>query len=270
MSDFNSDHWLNLLQGACTQASTPFIHLIIDQVGCAGRLLASVRSVEPPISWHSLYAGLPEEAAEDVAPLLVRIDLAKPLQRLWLAGLLQELQGRHELLALVSHWSFKYLGEHLTACLEATQGGHRGLLRYYDPRLFPLLFKVFDPEQQQRWLQPAFIWSWLDRDGQPQCLVGEPATFEEAAPLRPTELSDAQLETFGCASDATLAIPMLSRVLPKDWSAERRFQVCYAAMLEATREGLIADSQRLAFVRDRLHTLLMDQTSDPRKTTSCP
>lgn len=264
----DSEQWLDLLQRCCAQAPTRFLHLIIDQAGRDTPLLASVHSVEPPISWHSLYTGLPEEGAEDLAPLLLRIDLEKPLQQLWLAGLMQELHGQDMLLALISVWPFHALAAHLSACLQACQGGAAGLLRYYDPRVFPLLFRhVLAPEQQQRWLQPALIWSWLDRDGKPQHLAGAPATADVSQALRPTELSDAQVEILDCASDAKLALDALGPELPGIWSAERRFQACYAAMLEATQEGLIADSQRLAFTRDRLNTLLTEQPADPRKPT---
>lgn len=268
MSTPDAGAWLDLLQRCCAQVPTRFLHVIIDQAGRDTPLLASVQSVEPPIGWHSLYTGLPEESAEDLAPLLLRIDLEKPLQQLWLAGLMQELYGQDMLLALISPWPFHALAAHLSACLQASQGGASGLLRYYDPRVFALLFShVLRPEQQQRWRQPAFIWSWLDRDGKPRHLPGAPTMIANSEALSPTELSDTQVETLDCASDAKLALDALGAELPGIWSAERRFQACYAAMLEATQQGLIADSQRLAFARDRLNTLLTEQPADPRKPT---
>lgn len=167
------DTWLGLLQSACEQADTRYLYVIVDQAGSEVPLLPSVVSVEPPLAWYSLFSGLPEEGAEDLAPLLVRVELAQPLQRQWLLGVMHATDGHSQLLVLASTWPFAVLAEHLGHCMEARNGGRLGLLRYYDPRLFPLLFShVLQPEQQQPWLHPALFWSWLDRDSAPQHLLG--------------------------------------------------------------------------------------------------
>jgi hypothetical protein len=126
--------------------------------------------------------------------------------------------ARRSLLALRSHWPFEALARHLGRCLEARLGGVTGLLRYYDPRLFPLLFShVLHPEQQQHWLRPAVFWSWLDRDGQGQRLAG---TDDIPGPLErfePIELSDHQVDILGCASDVTLGMDAFTAACPADW-----------------------------------------------------
>lgn len=245
--------WLGLLEAACAQVSTTNLDIIIDQAGSETPLLPSVRSVVPQMPWQSLFAGLPEAGLEDLAPLLVRVDLAQPMQRQWLIGLMSELDGRAQLLTLASLWPFQVLAEHFGRCLDAVNGGCPGLLRYYDPRLFPLLFShVLQPEQQALWLRPVVFWSWLDRDGAPQRLLGDADAADSANVSEPVELSDSQVETLGCASDATLAMANLSAAFPQAWGAEQRFQACYAAMLEATQAGLLTDAQREAFVLDRL------------------
>lgn len=255
--------WLGLLEASCTGMSSTCLDIIIDQVGSDAPLLPSILSIEPSLPWYSLFTGLPEAGAEDLAPLLVRVDLAQPLQRHWLIGLMRELDGRSQLLVLASLWPFQTLAEHLGRCLEARNGGRLGLLRYYDPRLFPLLFShVLEPDQQQPWLRPAVFWSWLDRDGVPQRQLGTIDTPQSADHFRPIELSDSQVDTLGCASDATLVMKSLSAALPSGWGAEQCFQACYAAMLEATRAGLLVDTERKAFTLDRLRNAWVD----PAKT----
>lgn len=248
--------WLALLEASCAEVSTTCLDIIINQAGSDAPLLPSVLSVEPPLLWYSLFTGLPEEGHEELAPLLVRVDLARPLQRHWLVGLLHHLNVSSQLLALASPWPFQTLAEHLGRCMEARNGGHLGLLRYYDPRLFPLLFSHgLQPEQQQPWLRPALFWSWLDRDGTPQRLQGTADVHASVEAFNPIELSDSQLQTLSCASDATLAIRKLSVALPTGWGAEQLFQACYAAMIEATKAGLLLKPEREAFTLDRLHSV---------------
>lgn len=235
MSAVSRSTWIELLEVSCTEVSVTCLDLIIDQAGSESPLLPSVLSVEPALPWYSLFTGLPEDAASELAPLLVRVDLTQPLQHQWLIGLVQALKGRSQLLVLASFWPFQALAEYLGRCLEVRNGGYLGLLRYYDPRVFPLLFShVLEPEQQRWLLCPAVLWSWLDRDGIPKQLKGR--TDAQALPedFMPIELSDSQLETLCCASDATTAMVKLADALPPGWSAEQHFQACYAAMLDAT------------------------------------
>ncbi|HEX8592288.1 MAG TPA: DUF4123 domain-containing protein [Pseudomonas sp.] len=250
MTATHINKWFDLLEASCAQLSITCLDIIIDQSGSDTPLLPSVLSVEPAMPWHSLFTGLPEEGHEDVAPLLVHVDLAQPLQRQWLIGLMRELEGRDLLLVLASLWPFPLLAKHLGGCVEASNGGNTGLLRYYDPRLFPLLFShVLQPDQQQRWLRPVVFWSWLDRDGAPIRLSGiaeTPATTNED--LKPIELTDNQLEIFCCASEATILV----QDLPPGPGAEQRFQICYAALLEATAAGVLVDTEREALALVKL------------------
>ncbi|WP_294739548.1 DUF4123 domain-containing protein [uncultured Pseudomonas sp.] len=264
MSALYSPGWIDLLETACGQMSITCLDVIIDQAGNDKPCLPSVLGVEPPLPWYSLFNGLPEAGAESLAPLLVRVDLAKPLQRQWLIGLVSALKDRSQLLVLASLWPFARLAEHLSHCLEARNGGYPGVLRYYDPRVFPLLFShVLQPEQQQRWLEAAEFWSWLDRDGMPGRLLGCSVVPESAGALEPVELSDSQLEVLGCVSDATLVVDSLRKALPEEWGAEQRFQACYVALLEATEAGLLLDSEREVFTLDRLRNA---QASPSTKT----
>ncbi|WP_323158088.1 DUF4123 domain-containing protein [Pseudomonas viridiflava] len=266
MSAVHHSTWLELLVSACSQSSVSCLDIIIDQAGGGFPLLPSVLGVEPALSWHSLFSRLPEADAEELAPLLVRVDLAQPRQRQWLAGLMQALHGRSQLLVLASLWSFQDLAEHLGRNLEARNGGCLGLLRFYDPRIFPLLFSnVLEPEQQKPLLHPAVFWSWLDRNGAPQRLLGDADADGLSGEFAPIELSDHQLETLGCASDATLAMVSLAHALPPQCSAEQHFQACYRAMLDATRAGLILTPQREAHTLERLRHYLATHCDEHRK-----
>ncbi|WP_455884312.1 DUF4123 domain-containing protein [Pseudomonas spelaei] len=265
MSAAPCDTWVELLEVSCAEVSVTCLDIIIDQAGSESPLLPSVLGVEPALPWYSLFTGLPEAAASELAPLLVRVDLAQPRQRQWLIGLAQALKGRSQLLVLASFWPFQELAEHLGQCLEVRNGGHLGLLRYYDPRVFPLLFShVLEPEQQHRLLCPAVFWSWLDRDGIPRQLKGRADALELPQDLAPIELSDKQLETLCCASDATTAMVSLADALPPEWSAEQHFQACYAAMLDATHVGLVLAPERQAHTLDRLRTLCAPHPSEDR------
>lgn len=259
MTTSHLNPWLSLLETSCAQAAITCLDIIIDQAGSDTPLLPSVLSVEPPLLWYSLFTGLPEEGHLELAPLLVRVDLAQPLQRHWLMGLMQALEGRSQLLVLASDWPFQTLAEHLGQCLNAQNNGRSALLRYYDPRLFPVLFShVLVPEQQQLWLRPAVFWSWLDRDGSPQRLLGTAGTAEGLEVIDPIEFSDSQVDTLSCASDAALVVENLSAALPDGYGVEQCFQACYAAMVEATQTGVVLAADREAFAFNRLHSAWAD------------
>ena len=247
MKPFLLEAWLAQVERSCEILGTRCLDLIIDQSGSETSLLTSVRSVEPPLPWYSLFTGLPEEGAIHLAPLLVRVDLTLPLQRHWLGGLVGELGGNAQLLFLASRWDFGVLAEHLGQAVEARCGKSTGILRFYDPRVFPVLFShVLEPEQQQRWLRPALFWSWLDRDGVGQFL---PGTFDEHSGADDYPLlafSERQIGVMSCIAEAKGVMADPDTVLPADWGAEQRFQACFEALQEASRAGLVEARERSA------------------------
>ncbi|WP_460120902.1 DUF4123 domain-containing protein [Pseudomonas sp. S2_C03] len=265
MTSSISDTWLEQLKSSCAEASITCLDIIIDQAGGAP-MLSSVLSVEPALPWQSLFTGLPEASAEDLAPLLVRVDLAQPLQRQWLKGLIQFLNNRSQLLVLASCWPFEVLAENLGQCLEARHAGRLGLLRYYDPRIFPLLFShVLQVDQQQVLLRPALFWSWLDIDGEPRWLMGNPDRPPSPHNFTHIELSDVQLQAFACICDALQATEDLHEALPSDWSAQQRFDACCLALFEALQNGLSLTSERDSYLLGRLLGAGVSSSSDMRK-----
>jgi hypothetical protein len=254
--------WLALLEESCQIASINHLDIIFDQLGKAGTLLPSIQSVEPALQWYSLFTGLPEEHHLDIAPLLVRVDLQQPLHRHWLYGLVEYLDTR-SVLVICSHWPFHRLAEHLGDCMEARHGDDLGLFRYHDPVQFALLFKFMTPEQQQRLLRPALLWSWRDLDGAVKQLMGSaeaPGVFEA---LGPFQFSDSQMDLLECAGDAASAVKSLYDELPAEWGAQQRFQACHAAMSEANHAGLLRKAEREAFTLDRIRTALLPDPAHP-------
>lgn len=125
------------------------------------------------------------------------------------------------------------------------QEGRSGILRFYDTRVFPLLFThILSEEQQEPLMRPALFWAWQDFDGQAKGIKGSglPPERDENAPK--IELSDRQLEHLMCISDV---IVMLSHCAPPAGMFDSRqslFSACYQGMVEATRQGLLLDDAR--------------------------
>jgi len=259
MMELTAQTWLQRLDSACSKLHCNAVHVIIDQVGLDPLVASGIKQMVPAMPWHALFEGWPEAAHGDLSPLLVRIDLDQPLHRFWLEQLISAFGHESRLLVLISRWSFRRLGEYLGQCLQARNGGGSGVLRYYDPRLFPLLFShVLNAEQQQCLLAPALRWSWLDRDGIPRHLAGTADTDCVDDPL-PCELSDRQVDVLCCAADAMEVQDSLRASLPEGWGAEQRFQACYRAVLDASEAGVFAQTRYDAFILEHLQAAQASQ-----------
>ncbi len=258
------DHiWLSLLEDACARFGTSHLDIIINQSGCSASLLPSVKRIDPPLPCYSLFTGRPEEGLLDIAPLLVRVDLSQPLHTFWLRNMTQEFRKQSLLLALVSYWRFDDLGEHLSQCLEAVHAGRSCMIRFFDPRVFALLFSdVLPRDQQQRWLQPALLWSWLDLDGEPQRVIGTGTLMVGPENLAPLAFDDGQADAFSCASDAFAAMTGLGHALNPEWTREQRFRACFVTMREASTAGLCTTHEREGFLLERLSTALLQLPKD--------
>jgi hypothetical protein len=240
--------WLEKLQASCEGLKADALFILVDQTGSNMSLVSSLNTFQPPLEWCFLFEGLPEEAMEEDAPLLIQLSLSRPLERLWLAGLLAAPVWQERILLLCSRWPFVKLAACLKQCVDAQWEGRGGILRFYDPRLFPLLMStVLDERQRAYLLAPALFWSWQDRDGKLRMLPGEEKAPDGDESLK-IDLSDAQIEKLLCVGDTNLFILHNGGTESYRLSEEQLFMRCYNAMLEANERGLIIDAQRDAHV----------------------
>ncbi|MDX5631158.1 MULTISPECIES: DUF4123 domain-containing protein [unclassified Brenneria] len=250
--------WFSLLETAVKNAESDHLDLIVDQSGANTPLIPALETFSPAIPWCSLFAGLPEESEVDAAPLLIRINLGLLEQRQWAEQLIQHLAKQPRLLTLCSAWSFNMLSEYFTACLDATHCGQPGILRFFDPRIFPHLFThILLDSQQKHLLRPAMFWSWLDREGEPVWLTGDNASPSEEKPEK-IDLDDQQLEQLLIVSDAEMLMCSFMRQNGLTRASEALFHASYRAMREATAANIFLDQEREAFAWQRLQQLQTD------------
>lgn len=241
--------WVSLLEASCTDAQITHLDIIVDQSGEHISLLSALNSFVPSILWQSLFKGLPEEVVGEDAPLLIRIDLQNVAQRQWMMEIMTYLAGKPQLLVMCSLWPFAQLAEYLTTCLDVSHCGHAGILRFYDPRLFPILFThVLNMEQQHQLLRPALFWSWTDRDGAIQKISGEGMLLVEDERVERIDLDDHQLDSLLCVCDANTLLARLNLQDYPAMSEEQRFQACYHGMIEATKAHVLMEDAREQFV----------------------
>ncbi|MFF7710194.1 DUF4123 domain-containing protein [Pseudomonas sp. NPDC007930] len=228
--------WLAQLTAVAEENHLGHFDLLLDQTGLAMPAVPGLCHIDPPMPWHSLFTGSPEQHLLDSAPLLMRIDLGHWRHIDWAEQLIEHCGPEARLLALLSPLPFSALATALSALAQAALGGQRALLRYYDPRVFPeLMGHILAPAQRECFLATAWYWSWLDRDGVGQWLRGNYAG--ERGPVGPPmAISDEQLELIGCISEAEplLALPGLQCLAE---GAEQRFQRLYRYALQASRAG---------------------------------
>lgn len=249
MTSDNAIKWIDLLELSCSEFKAHHIDIIVDQAGSEYSLLPALESFKPAVQWASLFKGLPEEIVQDDAPLLIRIDFSQPLQRQWLVELAPQLGNRDQLMVLCSMWRFTELAQYLTCCLDVTCGEQNGILRFYDPRIFPCLFShVLDADQQQILLQPAIFWSWLDHDRHPCRMPGKGSLPKQRDPK--LILDDRQREYLMCVVDVNTLLRRF--VLPGSlkMTREQLFLQCYRGMIAATDAGLLMDADRESFVKN--------------------
>jgi hypothetical protein len=253
--------WIALAELSCADLKINHIDIIIDQAGNDFSLIPTLASFEFSVQWCSLFTTLPEEILLEDAPLLIRIDLSNTLQRQWLNELTAQFAGSGQLLMLCSAWSFNNLSDYLIRCTDVICGSQEGILRFYDTRIFPVLFShILDTEQKKTLLRPAIFWSWLDREGQPCQIPGNGSSLKADDKKPRIELSDQQLEKLMCICDVNLLLRHL--IVPAQYvmSQEELFSLCYEGMLAATLAGLLLDDEREDFVKKFILTSEIKQT----------
>ncbi|WP_350307460.1 DUF4123 domain-containing protein [Photorhabdus viridis] len=257
MNDDQITDWIAVLEASAKDVGMHCLDIIVDQSGGEFSLIPALKSFSPEIKWCSLFQGLPEEMRGDDAPVLIRIDLTHPGQQQWMQEIILRLREEPLLLILCSSWSFDLLSQYLIQCADAAYAGQAGILRFFDPRIFPVLFShVLDEAQQQQLLRPVLFWSWLDRDGVSKFLLGEGNTEPVNDAIEKIDLTDKQLAFLLCVSDAHQLMPRLNENEYPDVSREQLFNHSYALMVEASDKPIVLDDDRASFVLGHLKSRL--------------
>ncbi|BAN45893.1 DUF4123 domain-containing protein [Metapseudomonas resinovorans] len=234
--------WLEQITHTGAEVGSHHVDLLLDQTGWSASVIPTLQRIYPSVPWFSLFSGTPEEPLLEQGPLLMRLDLQQWQHKAWLEDLIEHAGNDSRLLLLVSPQPFEDLSLTLQALSRMSVGGQPGLLRYYDPRVFPwLIADILNPQQRDAFLQVASYWSWLDRDARPQWRQGtcsaDPQALDTPEPL---ELTDAQYEMFGCISDAQRL--MTAQVINGLWiSREQQFSQLYAWARKAGEEGYFGE-----------------------------
>ncbi|MGG6101417.1 DUF4123 domain-containing protein [Pantoea allii] len=242
--------WIEEVAVTCRTSGADYLDIIVDQAGLDFSVIPALDALS--VEWQSLYHGLPEAFIVDDAPLIARITLDDPQQMQWLKDMSQLVAVQSPLLLLCSHWPFSALTGWLTQCMDILQEGRSGILRFYDTRIFPLLFThVLKEEQQQPLLRPVLFWAWQDMDGNSRGIKGNstPQNRNEKPPK--IDLSDRQLDHLLCVCDVMILLSHSAPLAVRYTSQQALFFDCYQGMVEATNQGIILDEAREAWVIEK-------------------
>ncbi|BBO63734.1 DUF4123 domain-containing protein [Serratia marcescens] len=242
--------WIEEVAVTCRASGTDYLDIIVDQVGLDFSVIPALNALS--IEWQSLYHGLPEAFIVDDAPLMARIILDDLQQMQWLQDISRQVVAQTPLLLLCSSWPFSALSGWLSQCVDILQEGRSGILRFYDTRIFPLLFThVLSEDQRRPLLRPALFWAWQDMDGNARGIKGTGAPLTREEKPHKIDLSDRQLESLMCVCDVMLLLSHSAPPAGVYTSRQALFSDCYQGMLEATRQGIILDDAREAWVMKR-------------------
>jgi hypothetical protein len=236
--------WLEEIANTSAEVGQQYVDVLLDQTGLPASIQPMVQRINPRVACFALFSGTPEEPLMAQGPLLMRLDLQQWQHRAWLQDLIEHLGSDSRLLLLVTPHAFEDLSLVLQALSRMSVGGQPGVLRYYDPRVFPAFIDdILQPPQRETFLQIASYWSWLDRDGQPQWLPGT-CTADAPPPdvPAPLALTDAQYEHFGCISSAQ-KLTAQPGLLALGLSNEQRFNQLYAYACQASADGYCGELQ---------------------------
>ncbi len=234
--------WQNQIEHVCATVGIQQVDLLLDQAAWNNCAVPALQQLRPEAPWFSLFTGTPEENLLDQAPLLMRLDLAHWQHKAWLEELMTHCAADARLLVAISPLPFEVLSNALQALSQMKWGGQAGLLRYYDPRIFPVLMSsILTREQRAEYLQITCYWGWLDRDNQPQWLQGNCLTHQNDIEVRPfVDLSDQQCELIGCIGDAQKLLHG-GKFDHLEESQERRFALLYPLAVQASQENYFGD-----------------------------
>lgn len=162
----NNEQWMGKLEQFSSTLALRDLYIIADQGALSSPLLDGIKRLSPPAQWFSLFQGQPEEQLLDMAPVMMRLELACWQHRQWLQDLMTAFEQIPGLLIFISPLDFETLSSIMRNLADGEWEGRSGLVRFYDTRIFPVLINNILTEQQKAWLlNPVYLWSYRDRDG---------------------------------------------------------------------------------------------------------
>lgn len=199
-----NEHWMSELERFARELDLRDIYLIADQGVLGNPLLDGISRLSPPVQWFSLFEGQPEAQLPEMAPLMMRLELACWQHRQWLQDLMTAFEHSSGLLIFISPLDFATLAGVMRNLTDGEWEGRSGLVRFYDTRIFPVLLNQILTPEQQAWLRdPVYLWSYRDRDGKVCWLEGE---FSLERPLSAEKIkinfTDEQMMKLDVAIDA--------------------------------------------------------------------
>lgn len=230
--------WQEQIEQVCASVAIQQVDLLLDQTAWNNCAIPALKMLSPEVPWFSLFSATPEENLLDQAPLLMRLDLTHWQHKAWLEELMTHCAMDARLLVVISPLPFEVLSHALQALSQIKWGGQAGLLRYYDPRIFPLLMaSILTDDQRAEYLKVACYWGWLDRDDQPQWIEGieDPQKNNIVIPAW-IDLNDQQCELIGCISHAQQLLDG-GNFNQMETSQEQRFTSLYALAMQACQEN---------------------------------
>jgi hypothetical protein len=234
--------WLEQIEQVCASTEVQEVDVLLDQADWSHCAVPGLQALSPKAPWFSLFTGSPEEKLLDQAPLLMRLDLTIWQHKAWLEELIEHGASEARLMVLVTSLRFQELSQALQALFQMQWGGQAGLLRFYDPRIFPeLMSSILTSEQRAEFLQVACCWGWLDREDQPQWLPGTRLRKQSGIEVSPfVELSDEQCALIGCIGDAQQLLKG-GEFDYLEGTQEQRFNLLYSLILQAGQENYFGD-----------------------------
>jgi hypothetical protein len=91
------------------------------------------------------------------------------------------------------------------------------LLRYFDPRVLPVLHQILRPEQREAFFSICTSWHFVDRTGKLKTLSASPSSADSLLP--PVKLDDSQFAGMLRAAEVDAVIPELVREAPNQFLA---------------------------------------------------
>lgn len=239
--------WVHQLAEMSRAMQQEHVDVFVDQAVGNVSIFRLVPLIASNIPWFSLLTGTPEESQLHQAPILMRVQLNDWRHMAFLNELAAREEAMQDMLALITPVPFEWLCEMAQGWSQTVSGDRSGILRFYDPRVFPTLVNaVLDPAQQRRFLELALCWSWLDRDRQVAWQSGTYLCDDRAhAPAAPMILSDDQLDGLGCIGDAHGLLNTVQDLFPQE-NRQARFARCYWLALQARSEDCFDDMKAYA------------------------